>query len=1149
MSDIVISSEFSEENQFAGKIYTTPGPYNFTVPERTNSIYLNGGAYVEIPARKDVLNNDFTIELWANSALNDITVSCGIVSWVNNHSQIPTNGILIYKLPLSDNIAVKIFDSNIQLVQQTGTYKSNTWHHIALVRCDNLITLYVDGDEVDSVIYSGEINVASSTCRIGYGHETLNTFPFFLGHISNFRIVKDTAVYHSYEFELPSKLLPDTPIDSYYNNTTLLLHMNGSDNGTIFTDSSTFEKTIINNGAITKTNQYKFNGSSGYFNDASSLQTTNLSTISSAEFDGTTSMDADLIELSADYTVECWVYLTNQISNPCIIGYADDGINTQLIRILNGKLYYYSDGISIIGSTTIALNKWCHLAVTKSNDTVRIFVNGVLNGSAIKVSSDFVKYIGKLGTTSSGTLMYPLMGNVSNVRVVNGTALYTSSFIPSMMPLNSVTDTVLLTAQHPNLFVDNSPYKNTVTRNTTSVTANLYPFSNTAFDFGVEDFTIECWVFLSFNDAQCRNVFSIRYNESGQTLGMRLNNSEFGNQFAFCTDSTTTSEVYLTDKVRPGIWHKSWNFVSMQRRSGVFTCYINGIQQSIRTFGSNTWSKSVANTRNYVGGDNLTIGNGWIGYLQDFRITRGVARYNGTFTPSTHHLSPIFNTYSLTSQYSVSDDNSGNNITLKNINAVSAAKSPFSTDLNIDYLVVGGGGGGGSGLKDVGGGGGGGIVLFGNTDISSGNYSALVAGSSNADTPGNYSLFDSYVALGGGSGGNGPFNAGGNGGNGGGGAASYLESGSEGQSTLAQGFSGGDGTSAISNTSKKYIGGGGGGSAERGYSGVESGHGGSGVASAITGTLKYYGGGGGGASFYTYANSPAKGGLGGGGNGGLTDLSPQNGQASTGGGGGGGYQAGGTGGSGIVVIKYNNKITDSIYDKPGTFKYVVPDGVFNVSVLCVGAGGGYIAGESSSFGNIVVATGGGAGDGASGGFATAGAGGVGGSAGNWNGAKGGGGGNRAPGGGAAGGSSDDFKIAGGGGGGVSLYGFNISGIGGSLGGSNGINGGGGGGGYQNSYGAGGFGGSGGGMSNKIGTDGSDITSWHYSSPGGKYGGGQGGSYRGSHGAGGGTAWSNNISVVPGQEIIVIVGSPGGAAGRGAVRIISGYGRNFPNNAI
>jgi len=218
-----------------------------------------------------------------------------------------------------------------------------------------------------------------------------------------------------------------------------------------------------------------------------------------------------------------------------------------------------------------------------------------------------------------------------------------------------------------------------------------------------------------------------------------------------------------------------------------------------------------------------------------------------------------------------------------------------TTNLDIDYLIVGGGGG--TPLADSGGGGGGG-VLTGSMNISKGRYGAVVGlgGTPNSSNPtfnmannGDNSSFNNIVALGGGPGGyytQQPTN-----GASGGGLAHSCCGLFRTLGTTGQGYGGGIG-------SWLYAYGGGGGAGGNGQDGTTSkaGDGGIGLMSNITGTSQYYGGGGaGGVNSYGNTVTSGAGGLGGGGN------SAQRGVDGLGGGGGG---RSGYGGSGIVIIRY-----------------------------------------------------------------------------------------------------------------------------------------------------------------------------------------------------------------------------------------------------
>jgi len=271
------------------------------------------------------------------------------------------------------------------------------------------------------------------------------------------------------------------------------------------------------------------------------------------------------------------------------------------------------------------------------------------------------------------------------------------------------------------------------------------------------------------------------------------------------------------------------------------------------------------------------------------------------------------------------------------------AASPKNYNLTaVEYLIVAGGGSGGS---YVGGGGGGGGVLQGSVDIGQQSYTITVgAGGASAGSTsvkqsiqgnngGNSSAFG-FTALGGGGGGRYAHIAGSSGGSGGGSGGFQNGSSSGGGATSGQGNVGGG---SIGPRPRSFTGGGGGGGA--GAAGQTStdalntgGNGGDGIVSYILGVPYYFGGGGGGGN-YTNGSRPGNGGLGGGGGGssntanvsgvgggsainntsggnGSATGDPNNlggnGAANSGGGGGGNghYGLSGSGGSGIVIVRY-----------------------------------------------------------------------------------------------------------------------------------------------------------------------------------------------------------------------------------------------------
>lgn len=253
--------------------------------------------------------------------------------------------------------------------------------------------------------------------------------------------------------------------------------------------------------------------------------------------------------------------------------------------------------------------------------------------------------------------------------------------------------------------------------------------------------------------------------------------------------------------------------------------------------------------------------------------------------------------------------------------------SPIAS-YTVSYLVLAGGGSGGNGLA---GGGGAGGLLTGTTTLVPGTaYTITVGAGGAAGSDGAYSRGNngtnssisgvSITSIGGGGGGaysatSTPTTAdganGGSGGGGGGADNANTRTWVGGSGTSGQGNAGGNGGPNAS--SSGYSGGGGGGSFSVGGTATlkVAGNGGSGTSSSISGSSVTYAGGGGGGAYSVGSGVAGSGGSGGGGNGGLTTRGTSA-PANTGsGGGGGGYVdpgaqqlAGGSGGSGIVIISY-----------------------------------------------------------------------------------------------------------------------------------------------------------------------------------------------------------------------------------------------------
>lgn len=136
--------------------------------------------------------------------------------------------------------------------------------------------------------------------------------------------------------------------------------------------------------------------------------------------------------------------------------------------------------------------------------------------------------------------------------------------------------------------------------------------SSLDFAYGTGNFTIEGWFYFLAASSNMR-----LWQHSGEADNVDLASS---NRIAYYNGS---SQTFSSNNA---ITENTWTHIALVRNSGTATLYVNG--SSVLS------TASTPNTTNAqdigVGGqqnDNLN------GYVDDFRVTKGVARYTSNFTP------------------------------------------------------------------------------------------------------------------------------------------------------------------------------------------------------------------------------------------------------------------------------------------------------------------------------------------------------------------------------------------------------------------------------------------------------------------------------------------------------------------------------------
>ena len=475
------------------------------------------------------------------------------------------------------------------------------------------------------------------------------------------------STFQSLLMESGGSLEPDVPTcvadpyyscgptnDPYWASVVLMLHMDGVNGSTTFTDSSTASESMVAvSGAALSTAEKKFGTASLALNGTSDY------------------IEADAVNTnydfgSNDFTVEAWVYSTESGRRQAIITNKPSGSprGFEIYKDTSNRLAYVSyNGVggaasSTSGSLTIPLNQWVHIAVARQNrgasNFQRLFINGQTSGwisGVVSIGSSTGKLT--IGTDPS-TTGREFAGYIDEVRITRNVGRYWGAYtIPTEAFPNALDSdfdpeaprTVL--SLHCEDLTDSSCYnaKTITAGGTAAVSATQAKFGSFSFEvintgtsnanriivskhqdliMFAGDWTLEMWVYRLANTYQGRLFSGLDTSSMIASVGT--------DGLLDVTYATSGGTQVRTDlgTVPTG----QWCFLVFQRRSNFFETYIDGVRvDNVAVTSAGTMD--YVDFAFYIGGTASNISTNWNGYFDEIRLTKGVARYTADFDVAT----------------------------------------------------------------------------------------------------------------------------------------------------------------------------------------------------------------------------------------------------------------------------------------------------------------------------------------------------------------------------------------------------------------------------------------------------------------------------------------------------------------------------------
>lgn len=431
--------------------------------------------------------------------------------------------------------------------------------------------------------------------------------------------------------------------DPYFDFVSCLMHFDGPNNGLRIYDERHNAVRVAGNAKLT-TGQSKFGGSS-------------------LDLDGI----GDYVHMpgssafafgNGDFTVEAQI--RTSVGNKTLIDRysSSDPTTYQLFINSSGLLVWYAGNALLTASAgDVRGTDWKHVAVSRESGTLRMFVDGVLVGSTSDSSNysnaTTVCAIGAQHTIRNAS--YDFKGQIDELRITKGIARYTANFTPPTAPFPNYgssgprtdpdydkvvlhchfdgepgsttfvdqkghTLTPLSSGASPALTSVGAKFGGTAVAGSISIQSGVQSIS-ADYNIGAQDFTIEFFASAhSTGTSGQRRVFAL-YSNNRSFVVLGLMSSVSDQRAALIVNGTISS--YVVGPMNPA-------HVAVVRNGPEIRLYTGGTLRQTVSVGTDALSSN---------GELWILGEQGVSTshvaIDEFRFTKGLARYTTSFTPPT----------------------------------------------------------------------------------------------------------------------------------------------------------------------------------------------------------------------------------------------------------------------------------------------------------------------------------------------------------------------------------------------------------------------------------------------------------------------------------------------------------------------------------